>query len=89
MCSVSTAQWHSELHGRIAKLGIRKADLAHKLRLDASAFSAILNGRRTAAVGFEEELSMLLDIEERAQRAGKHAAERERKRAAKELGGAA
>ena len=61
--------WAVRIQGRIAEVGVRKADLARELGIDASAFSAVLNGRRTPPEGFEARVTAALDRLERAERA--------------------
>ena len=77
------------LLGRIAELGVRKSDVAQQLGLDPTAFSAILNGRRTPPADFGPRVTAALDRLERAEQAADKARQRVLKRPAKELGGAA
>ena len=78
----------SKLLGRIAELGVRKSDVAKQLGLDATAFSAILNGRRTPPADFERRVTAGLDKLEEAEQAADTARQKVLKRAPKELAGA-
>ena len=73
------------LRGRIAELGVRKSDVAKQLGLDPTAFSAILNGRRTAPADFERRVTAALDRLEKAELA----ADTARQKVLREAGGAA
>ena len=76
----------------MAEIGVTQQDLADLLDLNATQLNHYFKGRRQPFEGpaaFEQRAMTALAIEARAQQAGKHAAARERKRAAKELGGAA
>ena len=57
------------LLGRIAELGVRKSDVAKQLGLDPTAFSAILNVRRTPPADFARRVTAALDRLEQAEQA--------------------
>ena len=80
--------WAARIQGRIAEVGVRKADLARELGIDASAFSAVLNGRRTPPADFERRVTAALNRLEKAERAADKARQKELRRPVKELGGA-
>ena len=75
------------LLSRIAGAGLRHADVAQQLGLDPTAFSAILNGRRTPPADFARRVTAALDRLEQAERAADKARQRVLKRPVKELGG--
>ena len=68
--------WAARIRGRIAEVGVRKADLARELGIDASAFSAVLNGRRTRPADFARRVTAALDRLEKAERAADKARQR-------------
>ena len=73
-------------------MSVSQQELAALLGMTRSLLNAYMNGYQAPPEGlknFEQRAMTALAIEARAQQAGKHAAARERKRAAKELGGAA
>ena len=78
----------SGIRGRIAELGVRHADVARELGIDASAFSAVLNGRRTPPADFARRVTAALDRLERAEQAADKARLKELRRPVKEVGGA-
>ena len=79
----------ARINGRIAEVGARKADLARLLGLDASAFSAILNGRRIPPVDFESQVerALLQALKARAKQATRQLREEQAKQ--RVLGGVA
>ena len=52
---------------------MRKSDVAQQLGLDPTAFSAILNGRRTPPADFARRVTAALDRLEQAERAADRA----------------
>ena len=84
-----TRGWAARIQGRIAEAGVRKADLARELGIDASAFSAVLNGRRMPPADFERRVTAALDRLEQAERAADKARQKVLRRPVKELGGTA
>ena len=74
------------LRARIAEVGLPKREIAACVGVDTSAFSALLNGRRTLSADLERRIRLVLEVEGRAREAGRAAAARERQRAAAELG---
>ena len=82
-------EWLDEVRSRLAKLGKSQEWLSLRLGIDPAPFSRYLRGIRPAPEGFQIRVDAELTVEERARRAGEQAAEKERRKAAKELGGAA
>ena len=73
----------------MARLGLSQERTALAAGYDPARFSRILRGLLPEPPDFWDRIDAALAIEARAQQAGEQAAARERKRAAKELGGVA
>ena len=76
MNNIHIADALSKIRGRIAELGVRKADVAHSLGIDPTLLSAILHRRRPPPPGFFEKVNAALDRLERAEKAGQEAREK-------------
>ena len=78
----------SHIHGRIAELGIRQADLAAHLGIHETLLNAYLRGRRRMPSGMEARIRAALDDLEEEQRVAAEAVRKLRaERAAQEVRG--
>ena len=66
----------SHIHGRIAEIGIRQADLAAYIGIHGTLLNAILRGRRPMPEEMETRIHAALNVLEEAKRAGREAEER-------------
>ena len=64
------------IRGRLAEIGILQADLAAHLAIHESLLNAYLRGRRPMPEGLEEHIHSILNLMERAKRAGQEAERR-------------
>ena len=71
-----TTNRFNRIHGRIAEIGLRQADLAAHMGIHETLLNAILRGRRPMPAGMEERIHAALDLLERAERAAQEARER-------------
>ena len=66
----------SRIHGRIAEIGIRQADLATHLGIHETLLNAILRGRRPMPEGMEARIHGALDEMEEEKRVAGEAVEK-------------